>query len=133
VTQRYELDEIPIAREILGEQNDVMVNTGSLSIRFTLRERHPVEASPPRDDVGLSADDRLDTRSLRLLVEFDRARHYAMIGERKGWHFILDGSLDQRIDTARPVEKAVMGMVVKMYKLWHDNRSVKRGYEAKYR
>jgi hypothetical protein len=26
-----------------------------------------------------------------------------------------------------------MRMVMKMYKLWHDDRSVKRGYEAKYR
>jgi hypothetical protein len=133
VTQRHELDKIPIAREILGEQDDVVMNARPLPIRFALRESYSVEASPSGDNIGLSTDDGFDTRSLRLPVEFDRARHYAVIGEREGWHLILNSGVNQGINAACAVEKAIMRMVVKMYKLWHDNRSVKRGYKAKYR
>ena len=65
-------------------------------------------------DVDLAADERLDARLRGLLVELDRARERAVIGEPDGRHLELGGTSRQSGDTARAVEDRVLGVDVQV-------------------
>ena len=66
------------------------------------------------DDVHLAAEDRLDALLGGGLVEVDRARHRAVVGERDGGHLELGRLPRERRDPARPVEDRVLGVDVQV-------------------
>ena len=72
VAERAELDQVPVADVVGGEQRQVRVAL--------------VLLAPVVDDVDLAADDRLDALRLRGLEQLDRPGHRAVVGERHGRH-----------------------------------------------
>ena len=100
VAERAELDQVRVARVVGGEERQV---------RVALRQRLAVV-----DDVHLAAEDRLDALVGGRLVEVDRARHRAVVGERDGGHLELGRLPRERRDPARPVEDRVLGVDVQV-------------------
>jgi hypothetical protein len=107
VGQRRELDEVAVARGVLGEQDEVVV---------WLRARRRPRAGPAisRRDVCFHTDDRLQSGLPRLLLEFPRAVEISMIGDREGRLLELEGPGDQVVDPVGAVEQRVLGMTVKV-------------------
>ena len=64
----------------------------------------------PRRDICFDSDDRLDPGFGRLLVEFDRAEHVAMVGDRQRGHFEIFGELDDRIKSAGAIQQRILAM-----------------------
>ena len=62
----------------------------------------------PRRDVRLVTDNRLDSRGERLLVEFERRVHVAVVCYRERWHFQLFCALDERFQLAETVKKGIV-------------------------
>src|SRR6266480_867670 len=100
VPGRGELDQVPVAGVVLGEQGQVRV---ALPLR-----------SAVVGDVNLAADQRLDAVLARLPVQLDRARERPVVCERDRWHLELRGALGERRDPARAVEDRVLGVDVQM-------------------
>ena len=100
VAERAELDQVRVARVVGGEERQV---------RVALGQRLAVV-----DDVHLAAEDRLDALLGGGLVEVDRARHRAVVGERDGGHLELGRLPRERRDPARPVEDRVLGVDVQV-------------------
>ena len=75
-------------------------------------------------DVHLAADDRLDPRGLRLLIEFDDAVHSSVVGDGKGVHAQCFGPVDQGFEAAETIEQAVFGVDVKVGKQGASGRNV---------
>ena len=78
-------------------------------MRLALLLRVPVVG-----DVDLAAEDRLDALVARRLVEVDRARERAVVGERDGRHLELGGALREVRDPARAVEDRVLRVDVEV-------------------
>jgi hypothetical protein len=68
-------------------------------------------------NVHFAADDRLHTGFGRRFVKADGAKQIAVIGDRDGRHAALRGFFSEGFVTARPIEKAVAGMQMKMDEL----------------
>ncbi len=66
------------------------------------------------DEVGLEAEQRLDTVLLGRLVELDGAVHDAVIGQAEGRLAEGGGALGELADVARAVEQRVLGVDVQM-------------------
>ena len=71
-------------------------------------------AHRPRRDVGLHADDRLDARLGRRLVERDRAVEGAVVGQREAVEAELRGGVDQLGDAPETVEEAELRVDVEV-------------------
>ena len=110
VPERAELDQVAVARVVGCQQREV---------RVALRLRPSIV-----DDVDLAAEDRLDALVARRLVELDRARHRAVVGERHGRHLELGRLCGQRRDPARPVEDRVLGVDVEVDELGGHGRAM---------
>ncbi len=95
-----ELDQVGVPGGRLGEQRQVR---GALHLLV-----------PVVGDVHLAADDRLHTLTTRRLVEVDRPRQRAVVGERDGGHLEPGRLVDERRDPARPVEDRELGMDVEV-------------------
>jgi hypothetical protein len=65
-------------------------------------------------NIGFASDNRFDSRLLRSEIELDRAEQRSMIGERDCRHAQLRGALHHFLNFARPVEQAVLGMIMQM-------------------
>ena len=98
--ERAELDQVRVAGRRLGEQRQV---------RGALRLLVPVVC-----DVHLAADDRLHALLVRVLVEVDRPRERAVVGERDRRHLEPGRLVHERRDPARPVENRVLGVDVEV-------------------
>ncbi|MNK84344.1 hypothetical protein D3C87_1041910 [compost metagenome] len=106
---RDELDEVAVARAVLGKEDQVVVCLAVLG-------RGLLEAGS-RSDVGLATDQGLDTRFLGLAVELDGPVHHAVIGEGERRHLVFGRTLDQFADAARAVEERVLGVDVAVNEL----------------
>ncbi len=69
---------------------------------------------PPRGEITLYPDDRLDSRFFGSVVEIDHPKHGAVIGDRDGGHAHLLGALNQLVDVAETIQNRVFGVDVKM-------------------
>src|ERR1700694_1167491 len=99
--QARKLDEVPIAGQVLDEQDQVIgIPVGSAFFLVARASR----------DVGLLADDGVDTGGLGLQVEIDGTVEHAVIGERDRRHSGLRREADHLRDPARAVEQTVFGM-----------------------
>src|SRR6266480_7993356 len=101
VRQRRELNEIAIADEVPGKQDQVIVRllrgATCSSARTPIRGRN----------VGLHPDDRLELFLPRLFLEIPGCVQITMIGNRQGGLLELLGSPDQVFDPVRAVEERV--------------------------
>ena len=100
VAERAELHEVRIARVVGGQEREMRVPLG-------------LDAAVV-DDVHLAAEDRLDALRVRRLVEVDRARHRAVVGERDGGHLEARRLLRERRDPAGSVEDRVFRVDVQV-------------------
>src|ERR1700731_59487 len=105
VGQAGKVDEVPIAFEVLDEQDQVM--RIAIGPAFLL-------VSGTGGDVDLLADDRVDAGGFRLQVEIDRAIEHAVISERDRRHPGLDRQADHLGDPARPIEEAELRVRMEM-------------------
>ena len=67
-----------------------------------------------RGEIEFTADERIQSGVAALGVKVERAVEVAMIRKPDRVRALLSGDLDQLGDAARPVEKAVVGMIMKM-------------------
>ena len=103
IGRRRELDEVPVAGLVAGEQREVgvlLLDAGA--------------AAPVGGHVELEADDGLDTRFLRGAVELDGAAERAVVGESHGRHAQLLRPLDELLHAAGAVEQRILAVHVEM-------------------
>ena len=100
VTFRYQLDEILVALLVFAKHDQMMRPSACRIPIEPIRLRH----------IHFTANDRLDSRLLRRLVEADRAEKISMISNRNGRHFVLRRGLGERVVIACAIEKAKAGM-----------------------
>jgi hypothetical protein len=103
--RRGELNQVAVARVTARKQRQVVV------LDSMARGRHGLVVV---DEIHLAADDRLDPRLARSLVELDRAVHHAVVGQRERRLAESGRTLDQACDLRRTVEQRVLGVNVKM-------------------
>ena len=101
----HEPTEVPVADEILGQQDQVE----GLGVGLALLVGHR-----PAGDIGLHADDRLDALVLRGLVEGNRAVQGAVVRDGHRIHALLRRRVDQLRDPAEAVEQAELGVHVEV-------------------
>src|SRR5437763_2951612 len=105
---RRESRKISIALEILGQQDQMMIPF--LAWRAGTRAILAVAECK----ISLASDNRLDAARFHRIVKSDRAIHVAMIGHGAGIHAQRFQALRQRFDLNSAVEKAVVGVQVKV-------------------
>ena len=105
----HQLDEVVIARLVLGQQDEMVAPAGQLG-----RLVEMVMA-----DVDLAAEDGLDADLGALLGEVGRAEHVAVIGDGTGGHAEILGAVAQVLEADGPVQQAVFGMAVQMHEIGH--------------
>ena len=105
----HQLDEVVIARVVLGQQDKVVPFAGQFG-----RLVEMVVA-----DVDLAAENGLDADLGALLGEIGRAVHVAVIGDGAGGHAEVLGAVAQVLEADGPVQQAVFGMAVQMHEIGH--------------
>ena len=100
-----QLNEVPVTDLVFGQQHQVII--------FRLRPRALIQRSI--GNIDLAPDDRLDSGLLRLVVELDRAKHRAVIGQCQSRHALLACGLEQVVDPRKAVEQRVGGVAVEMH------------------
>ena len=113
-----ELDQVVVARLVLGEQGQVVVELlAPLGVAARV-----VDPPPPRGPlgavvvrhVGLGTDDRLDPLRVALLVELEGAVHVSVIGDADRRLAVLDRLGHQVGQARRTVEHRVLGVDVEV-------------------
>ncbi len=66
--------------------------------------------------IQFAADDRLDAGLLAFQVEFSRAEHIAVVGDRHRRHILSLGLLDQIIEADGTVQQGILGVKMKVDK-----------------
>ena len=102
-----ELDQVLVARVILGQQNEMVVGL------FLALCGLPI-AAVARRHVRFDSDDRADPLLERLLIELDGAEQIAVVRDGDRLHPECDGLLEHLVDLLRAVEKRELGMVVEV-------------------
>ena len=97
-----------VAREVFGQQDQVVAGLFVLVLLEAVFH-----------DVNFAAQDRLDARLGRRVVEGFDPVHVAVVGDGQRRHTELFGPLDKRLDGCRPVENGVLGMYVQMDEIRH--------------
>ena len=102
---RDEPAQVPVAGHVRREQDEVE----RLGVRLAFLVAHR-----PPGDVRLDADDRLDARLRRRLVERDRPVERAVVRDGEAVEAVLDARVDEIGDPAEPVEQAELGVRVEV-------------------
>ena len=100
VAEARQLDQVAVARVVGGEEREVGV---ALLLGPTVVR-----------DVDLAAEDRLHALLSSLLVQLDRARQRAVVGQRDRRHLELGRARGERRNAAGSVENRVLGVDVEM-------------------
>jgi hypothetical protein len=103
VAQGGELDQVPEALAIAGQQGQVIALVADLLAVVAVVH-----------EVRLEAQDRLHAVLATGLVELDRAVQHAVIGEPQRRHPELGGTFGQLLDLAGAVEQRVLGVDMQM-------------------
>ena len=98
-----ELDQVPIAANIFGQERQVERGVFDPTGRMAF-------LAAARRDVGLVSDDRLHPGVAHRTIELDRPEEVAMVGQGEGFHAVLDGESSQVLDPARAIEQAEVAM-----------------------
>ena len=107
VRQRGELHQVPVANNVAGQEDEVVV-------RLHPRPGAGLEAAVARRHVRFHPDDRLDLRLLRLLLELPGGVQVAVIGDGERRLLELLRALDQVLDAVGAVEEREFGVAVEM-------------------
>ena len=103
-----ELDEVLVAREVAGEEDEVEVVLLARRSPGCGARRSPGATYASMPMIGLRP------RLLRLLLELPRRVQVAVIGDREGRLLELLGPADQVVDPVRAVQQRVLGVAVEM-------------------
>ena len=104
--QAAEFHQVGVAGPVHGQGDQVKVVAGGAVVA-----KHAVLGH-----VELAADNGLDAGLVRLLVEFERAVHGAVVGDGHRRHVEFFGALDQVADADGAVEHGILGVDVQMDK-----------------
>ena len=102
VADAGELDQIAVARDVLGQHHQVIA---PFFFGLGIRDRAV-------DHIHLIADDRLDAGLGAKFQQFDGAVHDAVVRERQGWHAQLNRPLHHCRQLGGAVQQAVVAVVV---------------------
>ena len=103
IAERGELDQVPEAGAVAGQQRQVVALVAHLLALVAVVH-----------EVGLEAQDRLHAVLAARLVELDRAVQDAVVGEPQRGHAELGGAGRELLDLAGAVEQRILGMDVQM-------------------
>jgi hypothetical protein len=103
-----QLEQIPVAGEVLRQQNQMVRRIGNGGLR-------PVEPAARRD-VGLDPDDGLDVRGPGLGIELDRAEHVAVVRDGHRVHAQLLALLEEPLERDGPVEQGILAVQMEVCK-----------------
>ena len=104
-----QLDQIVVARGVLGQQNQVVAAARQGRLRAFILV---VVA-----DVNLAPKDGFDAVILATLIKIGRAKEVAVVGDGAGGHAEILGAGAQILDADGAVKQAVFGMAMKMDKI----------------
>ncbi len=96
----HQLNEIVIAGEISGEQNEMII--------VVMRQSAFAVLPVARRHVGFTADDGLHSTGQGFLVKFNGPKQVAMVRHGNGRHAEVFYLLDERLNLVRPIEQAVL-------------------------
>ena len=105
IAGRDEFDEVVIALVGLGQQNQVVRR-----LTYIAALGQPAAGS----DIDLASEDRLDAPLLGVVVEDDRRKHVAVLGDRQRRHLEPGCLVEQLVDAARAVEQRELGVTMKV-------------------
>ena len=113
-----QLDDVPVADVVLGQQRQVVVElAATLDVAAGVVDLapsgRPLEAGVV-GHVGLGADDRRDPRVTAGLVEVEDPVHVAVVGDPHGRLAVRDRRGDDVADARRAVEHRVLGVLVQV-------------------
>ena len=97
--------QVAVADEVGGQQDQVV----GLAVGPRVAVGHP-----PPGDIGLDADDRLDARLGRGLVERDGSVQRAVVGDGERIEAVADRGVDEVRDPPEPVEQAELRVGVEV-------------------
>ncbi len=128
--QRRELEEVAQPRRVLGDHGQVGIGPAARDVVALLARVAPQDAlgvEPRRGcDVGLHADDRLDARFGRAVVELAGAEHVSVIGHPDRRHVQPLRLGQHRRDLRGTVQHRVLGVIVKVHEGTHRHASLRR-------
>ena len=117
----YQLYQVLVAMEVLGQQYQVVAAQVQLLVRLLLLA--------PSRHIHLAAEDRFEWLQTFLLAPFVYlsaivkqvldAKHIAMVGERHSSHAVLDCLIHHAADTRLAVEQRVLRVNMKVYEIFH--------------
>ena len=117
----YQLYQVLVAMEVLGQQYQVVAAQVQLLVRFLLLA--------PSRHIHFAAEDRFEWLQTFLLAPFVHlsaivkqvldAKHIAMVGERHSSHAVLDRLIHHAADTRLAVEQRVLRVNMKVYEIFH--------------
>ena len=127
--QRGHLEEVVHPDVVFGEQRHVGVRAAAghvVASAVAPAHAGAVLARGAGSDVGLGADDRLDSGRRRDVPEVVRAEHVAVVGHRDGRHPLGDCRVDQRLHPRRAIQHGVLAVHVQVHEgilAWRHNFS----------
>ena len=122
--QRRQLEQVAQAGGVLGDHRQVRVGATAgdvvaLLARVAPQDAPGIEARSGRD-VGLDADDRLDTGRGRRVVELAGAEHVSVVGHPDRGHLQPLRLGEHRRDLRGTVQHRVLGVVMQV----HEGRAM---------
>ena len=108
VSDARQLQQVLVAGEVLGQQDQVICGVGDGRLALVV----PAAGG----DIGLDPDDRLDPGGLRLGVELDGPEHIAVVRDGHRIHAQLLAPREQRLKLNRPVEQRVLAVQMEVRK-----------------
>ncbi len=109
ISRGYQLHQIAVANQVLGQKDQVERSFGNPPGGL-------LEAAAG-SHIDLTADDGLDPVSFRLLVKFDDPEHGTMVRNRQRGHAVVLRQLEELFQTDSAVQKTELGMQMEMHKI----------------
>lgn len=70
-----------------------------------------------RSNIGLEAEDWLESSILAGLIQFDKARHGAVVCYGDGFHAVFFYEINKLWDLGQAIKKRVMSVIVQVHKI----------------
>lgn len=110
-----EFQQVLVAGEVFGQQPEVEDGLALVGSAVLFQPRG-------FDEVEFAANQGLDALGLGLVVELDRAKEIAVVGDGQRAHSQFGGPVHQPVDSAAAVEQAVVRVDVEMDEIFVDGR-----------
>jgi len=112
ISGRDQLHQVLVAGHVLAEQDQMKSGAAGAGIGLLLQ-------TAARSHIDFGADQGFDFGLAALFIKADDAMHAAVVGQSDCRHALRFRPLDEILDAAGAVEKAVMGVVMEMDKPAH--------------